>query len=411
MRSILSTLAVLSIVSIVGGCYPKGWNRLDPTLYQAEEQLFTTGPYLVRMAPRRVAVVIKHPLPKPPIVDWWVAEETQTSSVVLELNPRLRGTTSTQSSVPPERHSIVAHLEDGLWVAVLDRLPHDRRLEYRVRSSIGEVGPYSFHAGRSRNQPFRFAVFGDTRTGHQVHRLLIEAMVRERIDFVINSGDLVEFGGSEEQWDNYFRIEAPLISSAHLFPVVGNHDDSPRQLFQRFFLTPLWAGGRRYYVQDWGDVRVVVLDSEIELRAGSLQHAFAEEALKTGAQRGQLLLLAMHYPPYSSGEHGSFLEIRAVVSDLARRFGVELVVAGHDHDYERTKIIEGTTYVVAASAGATIRRLTPSDFTEVLRTEPHFLLIDVERGGLVARAINLAGDTFDSFTIVPNPPRELLVQE
>jgi hypothetical protein len=40
-----------------------------------------------------------------------------------------------------------------------------------------------------------------------------------------------------------------------------------------------------------------------------------------------------------------------------------------------------------------------------LRTEPHFVLFDVDRGSLVGRTINLYGDTFDSFVIAPNPPQ------
>jgi hypothetical protein len=101
------------------------------------------------------------------------------------------------------------------------------------------------------------------------------------------------------------------------------------------------------------------------------------------------------------------MEMREVIGELGPRFGVELVLAGHDHDYERTKPIDGVTYMVAASAGATIRKLSPNTFTEVLRTEPHFVLFDVERGSLAGRTINRAGETFDSFVIPPSAPRDV----
>lgn len=384
----------------LAGCYPKNWNRLDPTLFDTQTHPFTAGPYLVRTGENSLSVVIKHSLESAPELDYWLAEAI-TSTIV-------EATTTTVAEAASKIRTVEAKNRDGLWVFELENLPHDQPLQYRVRSTFGVTGPFTFKAGVSRNKPFRFAAFGDTRTGHQVHRLLIEAMTREQIDFVINSGDLVEFGGVEAQWDNFFRIEAPLISSTILFPVVGNHDDSPRQFFHQYFLLPHWNQARRYYVQDWGDVRFVAMDTQIEMRAGSLQYGFVENALREGAKRGQLLVLAMHYPPYSSGEHGSSLEVRAVVSELSKRFGVEVVLAGHDHDYERTKVIDGTTYIVAASAGATIRRLTPSHFTQVLRTEPHFVIFDVERGGLLGRTINLDGDTFDNFAIAPNPPQEQL---
>ncbi len=411
IRSFRRVLALCFGAGLVlsAGCYPKNWNRTDPNLFEQQTHPFVAGPYLVSIAPRRMAVVIEHPLNEAPVVELWAAAEVKTSTTVLEANPRMAQASSSTSAPPPKvMRTIKAVQHDGLWVADLEELPLDDFFQYRVRSTAGVVGPFTFRVGISRGKPFRFAAFGDTRTGHEVHRLLIEGMAREQIEFVINSGDLVEFGGLEEQWQNYFRIEAPLISSSLLLPVVGNHDDNPRGLFQRYFLQDRYNSGRRYYVFDWGDVRFVALDSQIEMRRGSRQYAFAERALREGAEANQILVLSMHYPPYSSGEHGSSLETREVVADLAKRFGVELVLAGHDHDYERTKSMEGTVYIVAASAGATIRRLIPSDFTEVLRTEPHFILFDVERGGMLGRTINLQGDTFDTFTVVPNPARELL---
>ena len=186
---------------------------------------------------------------------------------------------------------------------------------------------------------------------------------------------------------------------------LGNHDNSQRLHYRRYFLSERYMQGNRYYYQDWGDVRVVCADSEIETRQGSEQYAFLEAALKDGAKKDMIMLLNMHYPPYSSGAHGSTLELREVVGDLAPKYGVELVLAGHDHDYERTKRIDGVTYIVAASGGAPIRRIQPMWFSAAVRTEPHFVIFDVERKTLVGRAINLNGETFDSFVIPPNPPR------
>jgi len=203
---------------------------------------------------------------------------------------------------------------------------------------------------------------------------------------------------------SFFRIEAPLMSQHFAYPVVGNHDDSPQRLFERYFVTDLYAGGHRYYLQDFGDVRFVAMDSEVEISRSSAQWDFLERSLAEGAARDMILVLSLHRPPYSSGSHGSSLEHRAIVDELAPKYGVELVLAGHDHDYERTIPIRGTTHIVAASAGATIRPVAPSDFTASLRTEPHYVLFDVEGKSLVGRTLNLAGETFDTFVISPNPP-------
>lgn len=384
MRTRWVIAAALFLGACLSSCFPKGWPPKRPG-YSIHDFDYDVGPYLVRVGPRRVAVVVRHTLRDPPKVRWW---------------PR---PASGDPSPPDMREAQAVQLGD-LWVAFLDGLPPDRELRYALESELGLIGPFEFRSDRSRQRSFRFAAIGDTRTGHEVHRVLVEKLAREDVDFFINSGDLVEFGGQEDQWIRFFNIEAPLMSRRPLFAAVGNHDNSQRLYFRRFFLVDLYAEGNRYFVQDWGDVRVIILDSEIEMRPGSDQHAFLVRALEDGAERGMILVLSLHYPPYSSGEHGSNPEMRAVLQPLSERYGVELVLAGHDHNYERTKPIGGVTYLVAASGGAPIRRVIPHDFTAQFRTEPHYVLFDVEAGNLVGRAVNLDGEVFDTFILPPNPP-------
>lgn len=368
----------------LSGCFPKGWPPERPG-YSIHDFAYDAGPYLVRLDPSRMAVVCMHQLSEGPMVRWWVRPA--------------------DGGRPPSITEVRSVRINDLWVAIMEGLPADVELRYVLESELGLIGPFDFRADRSRGQSFRFAAIGDTRTGHQVHRALIEKLAKEDIDFFINSGDLVEFGGQLDLWIRFFNIEEPLVSKTPLFPSVGNHDNSQRLSFRRFFLSDLWAEGNRYYVQDWGDVRVIALDSEIEMRPGSDQHRFMESALASGAHQGKIMVLSLHYPPYSSGEHGSNPEVRSVLAPLARRYGVEVILAGHDHDYERTKPIDGTTYIVAASGGAPIRRVIPNDFTAVFRTEPHYVLFDVSNGHLVGRAINLDGEVFDDFIIEANEPR------
>lgn len=379
-----ATLAALLGLA-AAACFPKGWPPERPG-FGIRDFPYDAGPWLVRTSPTEMAVVVMHDLPSPPTVQWWVRPE--------------EGDTS-----PVARTQVVAERRDDLWIARMADLPSDRVLRYALESDLGLLGPIDFVAHRSRERPFRFAALGDTRNGHDVHRVLIERLAREGVDFYINSGDLVEFGGQLDRWIRFFNIEAPLISGSPLFAAVGNHDNSQRLNFRRLFLTRDYARGERYFAQDWGDVRIVILDSEIEMREGSAQHDFMERVLRDGADRDMIMVLSMHYPPYSSGEHGSNPEVRAAVAPLVEKHGVELVLSGHDHDYERTKPIGGATYLVAASGGAPIRSVLPRDFTEVFRTEPHYVVFDVEAGRLVGQAINLEGEVFDTFIIEPNPPR------
>jgi hypothetical protein len=150
---------------------------------------------------------------------------------------------------------------------------------------------------------------------------------------------------------------------------------------------------------------MLVVDSGIECRDGCAQYLFAERALQQGAADGKLMVIMLHFPPYSSGKHGSIIEVQKPITELARRNGVELVVTGHDHNYERSKAMFGTTYVVSGSAGAPIRPVEPRSFSARARTEPHYVLVDVEQDRLILRAVNLQGDTFDTYVIDENPPQ------
>jgi predicted phosphodiesterase len=414
------SVAVAALAALAGalGCgVPSGMERVSDW-DEPEPGMFATGPYILLGSSGTAYVALKADGIPAPTVEWWVggpeegrrAAEGSAASAGLMASPPSISTEPRPAGEADRRQarevrSITARRSDDLWVAELRGLPSGPAIRYRVKSALGTTPEYRFRAGAEQGKRFRFAVFGDTRTGHTVHRSIVEAVAREKVDFTINTGDMVERGGRQEQWTRFFQIERPLLHETPIVPLIGNHDVSGRDYFRRYFLHALWSDDQHYFVREWGNLRVIGVDSGIECREGCSQYYFAERALAEGQRRGQLMVMAMHYPPYSSGEHGSSADTQGPISALARRHGVELVVAGHDHNYERTKPIAGTTYVVSGSSGAPIRPLRPSWFTAEARTEPHYVLIDVEANRLILRAVNLAGDTFDTTVIDDNPPR------
>ena len=86
----------------------------------------------------------------------------------------------------------------------------------------------------------------------------------------------------------------------------------------------------------------------------------------------------------------------AVAAEQQSLYGVESVISGHDHDYERTKPIRGVTYFVSGAAGAPIRAVEEQHFSATVRTEPHYMLFDVSKRRMTMRAVNLKGETFDT---------------
>ena len=299
---------------------------------------------------------------------------------------------------------VTATRNGDLCSARLANLPQDELISYRVLLDGKEAGAGSFRNGNTAGDPFRFAVFGDTRTNHQVHRSVVEAVAKENIDFFLHTGDMVERGGIPEQWVTYFQIERPLLMKAPILPSIGNHDLGNRGYYTRFFFLDKWTDSRNFFYSDWGNVRLIAMDVTIICEKRCRQYHFVRAALEEAAKAGKLIVMFMHNPPYSSGAHGSDLQLRSVVGELAKRYGVELVVTGHDHNYERSKPVAGTTYIVSGSSGAPIRPVRPQSFTAAARTEPHYVLVDVDGNKMSIRAINLRGEVFDSTVIPANPP-------
>ncbi len=294
-----------------------------------------------------------------------------------------------------------------LFSAQLRSLPRGPTIDYEVVLDGKPVTKGQFRVSSAPDEKnIRFAVFGDTRNGHAVHRDVIMGITREtKVDFVLNTGDMVQNGGKPNEWITFFQIERPLLAKMPMLPTTGNHDVSGREYYERFFFLDQWSGGKRYFAHDWGNLRVIALDNGIECNRACAQFNYVRQALADGAKQNKLMVMFLHHSPYSSGYHGVDVGVAQAIGELAETYGVELVVSGHDHHYERTKPIKGTTYVVSGSSGAPIRPVRPHEWTAHARTEPHYVLVDVDGDRMSMRAVNLRGEAFDSGVIEPNPPK------
>lgn len=375
---VLRMVRALLLVFVLGTASACG----PATLRQWEDSksyLLMTGPYVVLTGPQRAMIGFRIGGSSEAVVEWTAAS----------------GAHGTQ----------LASRDDDFYTAALDGLPRGPLITYQVKIANAVMGEGTFRVGPAPGETkVRFAVFGDTRTNHQVHRAVIEPLAREKLDFYLHTGDMVERGGKDDLWITFFQIERPLMMKTPIFPAIGNHDLGNRGYYVNHFFLDRWNDDKDYYAYDWGNVRLIALDVGIVCKRQCEQYEFVERKLAEGAKNGMIMILFMHNPPYSSGAHGSDLQLQPVIKELAKTYGVELVVTGHDHDYERSRSIDGTTYIVSGSAGAPIRPIRPQSYTAAARTEPHYVLVDVDGDTLSVRAVNLRNEVFDHVTIPLNPP-------
>ena len=180
-------------------------------------------------------------------------------------------------------------------------------------------------------------------------------------------------------------------AGAQLLAIVGNHDvrngHGPPQM-AALGMDGLW------WSREIGEVLFVGLDSNQP--ANARQQRWLEDTLARTNARWKVVMV--HHPPYSAGYQGSNLDVRRAFAPIFERFGVQLVLSGHDHDYQRSHPINGVTYVVSGAAAGS-RRTSERDYTAASFSWHHFVELDVYADRIVGRAVNQAGRVADSWSL------------
>lgn len=244
----------------------------------------------------------------------------------------------------------------------------------------------------------RIAVAGDTGTGDAAERSTAQRMLvqgrKDPYDGLLLLGDLIYDDGDADLVDRVVAQPfAPIVDGgAELIPVLGNHDYMSDQ--QTEILDSL---GRQspWYVARVGSVRVVVDSNRV---GDPEQTRWLRDILAEPQQEGEWTIVGMHHPAYSAGFHGSDLAVRQAWSQMFKDADVPLVLAGHDHDYQRSVPQDGVIYVVSG-AGAKLRPTGQEEFTAVSASRLHFLDLLFYDDRLVGRAIDQSGRLVDTFTI------------
>lgn len=245
--------------------------------------------------------------------------------------------------------------------------------------------------------PVRFVAFGDSGHSGGDQRALLEQMMTVPFDFVVHTGDLAYDNGTAAQLERtVFGPYADLLRSFAFYPVTGNHDYETRRAepFLQAFVLPENGDSERWYSFDWGDVHFIGLDTE---QIGTSQADWLDADLM--ANRLPWTVVLAHKPPYSSGEHGSDTDFRKYFVPVLEKYQVALVLNGHDHDYERTNVLNGVTYVVTGGGGRGTRPVGRSGFTAFSEAVIHFVFVEVIGNQLVLHAIDGTGREFDQAVI------------
>jgi tartrate-resistant acid phosphatase type 5 len=255
-------------------------------------------------------------------------------------------------------------------VAVLAFVPAGRGL-YRAEAVFGGMVPpvrsAALMADRVSSNSVRFAVIGDYGLPGQAAQDVANLVAGWNPDFIITTGDNNYPAGEASTIDRnvgqyYSRFIAPYKGAYgpgavvnRFFPALGNHDlaTAGARPYLEYFTLP---GNGRYYDFTWGPVHLFALNSDPRepdgVSAGSPQAQWLRSRLS--ASQARLNVVYMHHPPYSSGRHGSSVWMQWPYGE----WGAQVVLAGHDHTYERI-VRDGVVYFVNGLGGVSAYPFRP----------------------------------------------------
>ncbi len=251
----------------------------------------------------------------------------------------------------------------------LTNLTADTKYFYSIGSTsatlAGNDANHFFRTSPNPGQanPYRVWVLGDSGTADANAQAVRNAYLTYNgssyTTLLLMLGDNAYDTGTDSEYQRaVFDMYPTVLRQTPLWSTIGNHETAqstnpPSSLpyFQMFtFPTVAEAGGvasgtEKYYSFNYGNIHFVCLDSMTSSRAtGGAMLTWMQNDL---AQNIQPWVIAFwHHPPYTKGSHDSdtetqLAEMRQNVLPMLEGYGVDLVLSGHSHSYERSFLIGG----------------------------------------------------------------------
>lgn len=266
---------------------------------------------------------------------------------------------------------------------------------YQVGANDHWSPVYTFHTAPDvEAQPDAEVVFGfvgDSRGGYDVWTQLAAQIEQRTPDLLLFSGDAVTIGLTQLEWEEFIDDAQSLLATTPIVLANGNHEANAVNFYSQFAM----PGDQENFGFDYGFAHVFVAnDSPANPSELTGQIPTAMDADFTEHEAVPWKLLMSHRPMYSSGtHHGSALDLQAAWGPVVDKHHLDLVLNGHEHQYEMSKPMyqntvqtsnaDGTVYVVAGGAGADLYGFdTPGEWSAYTEQTHSAAVIHVRRDQL-----------------------------
>ena len=293
------------------------------------------------------------------------------------------------------------------------------RYMYRVGAGDYWSEWFEFRLATSGNDKFTFTYLGDPQNDIRSQwSRIIRSAYRSSPEsaFMLYAGDLINRAGRDVEWQEYFEAGSFIFATVPQVMTPGNHD------YRQGVLDPHWeyqfsqpengpAGLRNTcFFIDYKNLKLISIDSAVdsELRDESgtaleAQRAWLDSVLATNTR--EWVILTTHLPFYSPKESRDNAHLRKQFQPLLEKYGVDLVLTGHDHTYGRGKGTDNPSgkssivYVVSVS-GPKVYEAGNKEWMTVKGSNIQlFQEISVDRRTLTYKAFTAEGKLFDHFIL------------
>ena len=286
------------------------------------------------------------------IVVRWRTSPATDSRVLFGAAPNALGTSVSDAAIVTDHE-----------VTLTGLLP-DSRYYYAVGSSAdtlaGGDASYTFRTSPAGGRPTKFWAIGDSGDpafNKAVRNGWFRHSAGAMPDFWLMLGDNAYNSGTDSEYQTgVFNAFPTLLRASVLWPTLGNHDilySAPANDYYDIFSMPtagqaggVPSGSEAYYSFDFGDIHFICLDSEGSDRtpAGPMLTWLSSDLAATTKD---WTIAFWHHPPYTKGSHDSdnaaefkMIQMRQNALPILEEGGVDLVLTGHSHSYERSMLLD-----------------------------------------------------------------------
>jgi len=319
-------------------------------------------------------------------------------------------------------------------------LEPETRYTYRVGDGTNWSEWIDFTTAASGFAPFSFIYYGDAQNyiDSAVPRVFRQAFAdRPEAKVIVNAGDLINSANSEEEWGQWYKAGGFIDGQVNSISITGNHEYSGNNL-SSFWAPqfpypengPAWpdlpALDRTAYYVDYQGVRFIGLNSNVQSipEVMTPQTEWLEGLLADNPNKWTVV--TFHHPVYSTAEGRNNPVIRDQWGPLFEKYGVDLVLQGHDHTYGRGSTIasgksalvhDSTVYAVSVSGGkmydvdGSVWTDNGADIMAKTEDAQLYQMIDVTGDSLTYEARFANGTHFDGVVVRKNDQGNRTVNE